>query len=245
MVTSYLKKSIIVLLKTFYTHNIVQYRDLSIDKNSQQCYIVMDFLEGETLRSLMIKKKLSENKVFSLDETILLLTGISKALAHSHKKDILHLDLKPENILVDHNKESYLFDFGLSQDLKHTLLSSQNNQNTTCKGTLAYMAPEQYKSKKTGVQTDIWAFGVIIYEMLSGIHPFNGKTFEHFYKLVCEEEVEDIEKLSNNINSILKLTLQKKRKDRLSSTTEILKRLEDKQENQISIELPEIQGCFL
>ncbi len=233
---SLLKKEYHRIIKKLVCPNIVQYRELSIDKNTHQCYIVMDYLEGVTLRSLMIKKRLSGDKVFTLDETVSLLTGIAKALDHAHNNNVLHLDLKPENILIDPNNVSYLFDFGLSEDLQHTLLSSQTNPNTTSKGTLAYMAPEQYKGKKTGVQTDIWAFGVIIYEMLSGRHPFNGRSFEHFYKLVCEEELEEIEEVSDNVNNILRQSLSKKRKERLSGATEILNRLIDTKKAVVIIE---------
>ncbi len=249
-----LKKEYERLIKKLLHGNIVQYRELAIDKETEHSYLVMDFLEGQTLRSLMIKKRLSEDKVFTLDETISLLTGVSKALDHAHNNDVLHLDLKPENILVDTNKESYLFDFGLSQDIKHTLVTAQCNINTTSKGTLAYMAPEQYKGKKRGIQTDIWAFGVIIYEMLSGIHPFDGSTFEHFYKLVCEEELEEIEEVSEEVNKILRQALTKTRKNRLENANDILNRLkdtkkevvviEDNKEQFINIELPTIAGYY-
>ncbi len=225
-----LKKEYHRLIKRLSHRNIVQYRGIDIDIKTQDSFLIMDYLEGRTLRSLMIKKMLSTDQVFSLEETISLLTGIAKALDYAHNNNVLHLDLKPENILVDHNKESYLFDFGLSQDIQHTILTSGANQNTTSKGTLAYMSPEQYKGKKTGIQTDIWALGVIIYEMLSGIHPFNGRTFEHFYKLVCDEEIEEIENVSDAINKILKKCLKKKRKDRLKSAIEILKELETKKD---------------
>ena len=131
-------------------------------------YLVMKFIEGETLRERLARGPLSR------EETSLVVVSIGAALGFAHKKGILHRDIKPSNVLLSENGHVYLADFGLAriqQQTSHTLTAG------AIIGTPYYLSPEQ-AAGKTGLDegTDIYSFGVMLYEMVVGRTPFIGET---------------------------------------------------------------------
>ncbi|MEP7354721.1 MAG: protein kinase, partial [Acidobacteriota bacterium] len=146
-------------------------------------YIVTEFVDGGTLGD-WIKGKRTWRQVLEL------LTGIADALATAHAAGILHRDIKPANILVARNGYAKLADFGLAklaeskEDATQTL-TEKRTQSGAILGTPAYMSPEQASARPLDDRSDIFSFGVVLYEMLSGRRPFSGSShIELLHRLI-------------------------------------------------------------
>src|SRR5712691_5450600 len=131
-------------------------------------YLVTEYVDGGTLRTWARAEKRTWRQIVEL------LTGVADGLAAAHAANILHRDIKPENILIAKNGYAKLADFGLAT------LTEGNEETRThagiIKGTIAYMSPEQASGKTLDARSDIFSFGVVLYEMLAARRPFAGKT---------------------------------------------------------------------
>ncbi len=166
--------------------NIVQYRSMAQDTSSQRWFLVMDFILGKNLRKWVLEHR---EQPLSFSNAILFLRPIAEALDFAHQNKVVHCDLKPENIMIrESDGRLFLADFGLAKEI-HTTLSARNIPSDIS-GTLPYMAPEQYQGRWPDHKADIWALGVILYEIVAGHHPFHGLSFEHYKDLICHEEPE-------------------------------------------------------
>lgn len=123
-------------------------------------FIVMRYLKGGSL-----KGRLSQG-MLSLTEVDEMLNQLTNALSAAHRASVVHRDLKPDNILLDEDGNAYLSDFGIARRTGH----DPTEENVS--GTLAYMAPEQLMSHPTHVSMDIYSMGIILFELLTGEHPF-------------------------------------------------------------------------
>src|SRR5437899_2049480 len=142
-------------------------------------YLVMEHLEGETLAERLKKGPLP------LDQVLQYAIEIADALDKAHRKGITHRDLKPGNIMLT-KSGTKLLDFGLAKLRQEAAPATPLSQLPTAKeaitaqgtilGTLQYMAPEQLEGKEADARTDIFAFGVVMYEMATGKKAFEGKT---------------------------------------------------------------------
>ena len=142
-------------------------------------YLVMDFIEGSTLREV-----LDDRGSLSLAEGLQILYQVGLAMEHAHSQNIIHRDLKIDNIILDRANQPWITDFGLAKDLASDTMLTQTGIQI---GTPAYMAPEQAegKSKYANAGTDIYAMGVLLYHILSGKLPFDGRTpAELFYNII-------------------------------------------------------------
>lgn len=136
---------------------------LEIDETPDgQLFIAMAYCEGETL-----KKKLNSGKL-PLESAINIAIQIAQGLAETHDHDIIHRDIKPANIMLVGDDLVKIVDFGLAKVTGETELT----QTGTTLGTVAYMSPEQAQGKPVDHRTDIWSWGVVLYEMVTGRLPF-------------------------------------------------------------------------
>jgi serine/threonine-protein kinase len=136
------------------------------DEKRSRVYIVMEWCEGRLLRQILSEGRMPQERA------IRIALGILEALEYIHTNGVVHRDLKPENIMVDAEDNIKLIDFGIASDSAARRLTYANITATL--GTPDYIAPEQVKGKRGDARTDIFAMGVILYEMLSGKLPFSG-----------------------------------------------------------------------
>jgi serine/threonine protein kinase/photosystem II stability/assembly factor-like uncharacterized protein len=129
-------------------------------------YLVMRFIEGGTLKERI------QGGPLSLDETRRVVTQVGSALEYAHQRGVIHRDLKPSNILIDPQGDCYLSDFGIAKMAEGTL----GLTGSGVVGTPHYMAPEQGQSLKVDHRADIYAMGIVIYEMVTGRVPFDAET---------------------------------------------------------------------
>ena len=148
-----------------------------VGEDAGEVFIAMEYIEGQTLSELMRQGPLPIEKVLRYS------SQISSALAHAHEKGVIHGDLKPSNIIVTPQGDAKILDFGLARrgnpvefDRKTLETNPAEGEVAHGGGTFPYMAPEQIEGREASARTDIWSFGVVLYEMISGTHPFQGAT---------------------------------------------------------------------
>ena len=146
--------------------NIVKIYDVSVGKELK--YIVMEHVDGDTLKGYMDKK----GKKLSLEETISFTEQILLALEHAHSKGVIHRDIKPHNMMVLKNGFLKVTDFGIAKTPSGDTISMTDK----ALGTVHYISPEQASGKATGTFSDIYSVGVMLYEMATGTLPFNADT---------------------------------------------------------------------
>jgi serine/threonine protein kinase len=129
-------------------------------------YMVMEWCEGRLLRQILHEGRISQ------DRAIRIAVAVLEALEYIHENGVVHRDLKPENIMVDPEDRVKLIDFGIAGDSAARRLTYANF--TTALGTADYISPEQVKGKRGDRRSDIYAMGVILYEMVTGKLPFSG-----------------------------------------------------------------------
>ncbi len=141
---------------------LVHILDANIDADGT-LYVVMEYIDGGTLRDVLQQGRLS------CDECVDYATSIANTLEYLHRRDFVHRDLKPANILIDSRGKTHVSDFDLTL---HTVQSESDRHPRA--GTRRYMAPEQVRGESHRIdgRTDIWALGVMLYEMLTGTPPF-------------------------------------------------------------------------
>jgi Tol biopolymer transport system component len=190
-------------------------------------YVVQELLEGETLRSTLAGGKLSTRK--AIDYSLQIVHG----LAAAHEKGIVHRDLKPENIFVTNDGRVKILDFGLAK-LTHT---EDKNQATNLPteaagtepgvvlGTLGYMSPEQVRGKPADARSDIFSFGAILYEMLSGRRAFYGDSAADTMSAILKEDPPDISVTNQSVppglDRIVRHCLEKSPEQRFHSAHDV------------------------
>ena len=127
-------------------------------------YLVMRLMKGGSL-----EESLRENGPWEPADAARLVDQIASALEAAHKQGVVHRDLKPANILLDEENNAYLSDFGIAKEIGAEASATQTGG---IMGTPAYITPEQVQSRPVTAQTDIYALGVVLYELLVGGHPF-------------------------------------------------------------------------
>ena len=194
--------------------NIVAVHDAGDYEGSP--YIVMQLVEGRTLH---------EKRQESLDETLVISKQICKALEHAHQHGVIHRDLKPENVILSEGGTAKLMDFGLARSV-----ASRMTSEGTIVGTVFYMAPEQALGQEVDARVDLYALGVMMYELTTGQLPFEGDgpvavIAKHINAPVVPPKAiqQDIPGYLDNL--ILKL-LKKDPEDRFDSASAVLQILD-------------------
>jgi len=177
-------------------------------------YLVLEYVPGQTLAERIAKGPLK------LQEALTIALQIAEAVAAAHEHDVIHRDLKPGNIKLTPDGRVRVLDFGLAKAVGGELSEKPTTvtQPGRLMGTPAYMSPEQACGKSTDRRTDIWSFGCVLYEMLTGHLPFEGETATDMLARIIEREP-DWELLSQetpaNIRTLLRRCLEKDPRQRL------------------------------
>jgi len=216
------------------------------EKSENQQFLVMELVEGDTFADRIKKGPLP------LDEALGVCKQIAEGLESAHEKGIIHRDLKPANVKVTSEGKVKILDFGLAKafydeatvtaaDLsKSPTLTDRMTRPGTILGTAAYMSPEQARSRPVDKRTDIWAFGCVLYECLTGKPAFLGETVSDTLALILRGEP-DWTKLPaetpNNIRTLLRRCLHKDKKNRLHDIADA--RIEIDETGSFSAEEPE------
>ena len=195
-----------------------------IDETEEgQVFISMPLYEGGTLAERIEQGTLSAN------EAIEIARKICEALNKAHKEGIIHRDIKPSNIMFTLDGTLKIVDFGLAK-----VAGVKITKTGTTMGTLAYMSPEQLRGEEIDHRSDIWAVGVMLYELLTGKHPFHAESEQvMFYKILNEPSKslsELSEVLSPELAQIVKKAIEKEPEDRYQDIEELTNDLNNTKE---------------
>ncbi|MBN2320338.1 MAG: protein kinase [Acidobacteria bacterium] len=192
-------------------------------------FLVLEYVAGETLQARLSKGALP------LEEALELCRQIAEGLEAAHEKGVIHRDLKPANVMITAEEKVKILDFGLAKALSDDTQSIDSSQSPTLTeamtqpgvilGTAAYMSPEQAKGKAVDKRADIWAFGCILYECLSGKRVFEGETVTETLAAVIKEPP-DLEKIPAKTRFLLRRCLEKDPKKRLRDIGDTMALLE-------------------
>jgi serine/threonine protein kinase len=170
-----------------------------VDEADEKTFISMAYVEGQSL-----KKKI-ESGPLELDEALRIATQVAEGLEEAHKKGIVHRDIKSANIMVTEKGQAKIMDFGLARMAGGTLLTKEG----MTLGTIAYMSPEQARGEEVDQRTDIWSFGVVLYEMLCGQLPFKGERDQAVVYSILKEKPKPITDLKAEIPVSLEQVVSK------------------------------------
>ena len=204
--------------------NITAVYDLGSHEGSP--YIVTELLEGETLRSRLGAGALSPRK--AIDYAI----QIARGLAAAHEKGIVHRDLKPENLFVTKDGRVKILDFGLAKlktekdgETQTDLRTVSGTEPGVVLGTMGYMSPEQVRGKSADRRSDLFSFGTILYEMLSGQRAFRGDTAADTITAILTKEPPDLTQTNKDLHPglerIVRHCLEKNPEERFESARDV------------------------
>ena len=193
-------------------------------------YLVMELVEGPTLGERI------KQGAIPLEESLRIARQVAEALGAAHDKGIVHRDLKPGNVKIKPDGTVKVLDFGLAKvapasagepDAANSPTLTMNaTQAGVILGTAGYMSPEQARGKTVDKRADIWAFGVVLYEMLTGRHLFKGEDVGEILAAVIKEEP-NLEQVPVSVRRLLRMCLQKDPKKRLHDIADAWLLLED------------------
>ncbi len=164
------KREALVAMKLVHP-NIVQVRAFEEDSAQGNPFIVMDYIEGETLDDL-----LGEKGTLTEEETVRILKPVAAALDYAHGEGIVHRDVKPGNIIIRKDGRPFILDFGIAREMQETMTRVTGKLSS---GTLMYMSPEQLNGAAPKPAQDVYSFAAMAYECLKGEPPFSRGQIEH------------------------------------------------------------------
>ncbi len=203
----------------FYGHHL-RLIDASIDPRAVMFYLAMELLTGGNLAD-----RIKEGPM-SLASIVKVLEQIASALDYAHQRGVIHRDLKPKNVMFDQEGNAILTDFGIAKIVDDELALTRTGLSM---GTPLYMAPEQWQGKPADAQTDIYALGVIVYEMLTGSVPFKADTPYAMANLHVNEPPPSLHSarpdLPQSVEQVVNKALAKSQQDRFASASEMVEAL--------------------
>ncbi len=180
-------------------------------------FLAMAYYEGDTLKQRIAQGPLG------VDEALDIISKVGRAVAAAHEAGIVHRDIKPANIMLTRRGEVKLLDFGVAKLAGQTELT----RTGSTLGTLGYMAPEQITGAGFDARSDVWALGVVLYELLAGRLPFRGEHDVAVLRAIADTEPPPLDKVRNDVPpavaSIVTKALQKEPRNRYPSAAEFLR----------------------
>jgi len=186
-----------------------------VEEVEGQPYIAMEFVEGQSLHQKVVKGPMAA------DDVVDIAVQVASGLEAAHQRGIIHRDIKSANIMVTEKGQAKIMDFGLAK----VTGESQLTKEARTIGTIAYMSPEQAQGEDLDKRTDMWSFGVVLYEMLTGQLPFRGDRESIILHSIVGAEPKPLRQLKFDIpvelQKIIDRALKKKRDDRYASAAEM------------------------
>lgn len=195
-------------------HNIVELYD--VEQTVSQQYLVMEYVKGKDLKTYI-----EENSPLSLELTVSIMSQILSAIEVAHRNNIIHRDIKPQNVLITDRNLVKITDFGIAIALSDTSITQTN----TFLGSVHYLSPEQARGASATIKSDIYALGVVLYELITGSVPYTGESavsiaLKHFQESFprIKDRIEYVPQSLENV--VLKATA-KNPEDRYDSVEEM------------------------
>ncbi|MFO0578587.1 MAG: protein kinase [Polyangia bacterium] len=211
-----------------------------VDEIDGHAYMVLEYLDGRTLRDVLSADGQEQGSGRALPKGLALdiVMAVARALCAAHEHDIVHLDLKPENIMVLTSGQVKVLDFGIAG----------RRDSRTRSGTRSYMAPEQWRGDDIDARTDLWAVGVLLYELLAGAHPLAPLTKERLASVaepgVPMPRLREVRPELAALSDIVERCLRKRKEERFGSAAELCASLEPLREGARRLKLAEGEVPF-
>ena len=190
----------------------------AIEESGDDTFIVMEYIDGKELKSIV---ETHRDASLQTDDIIDFAIQIAEGLEAAHKKGIIHRDIKSSNIMIANDGKVKIMDFGLAKVGK----GKQLTQIGSTVGTIEFMSPEQTRGEEVDHRTDIWSFGVVLYEMITGKIPFKGDYDQAVIYSILNEEPEPLNDVDEGIKHIVRKSLAKNPDERYQSPAEIANEL--------------------
>ncbi|MCB0360337.1 MAG: serine/threonine protein kinase, partial [Bdellovibrionales bacterium] len=208
-----------VLITRKLTHpNIVRTHDFGEAPESHYYFMTMEYVPGVGLDKLI-----HSHEPPTFVESMRIFCEVLKGVAYAHEMGVIHRDLKPANILVGENNEVKIADFGLAKSLE---MNKQFTQAGECVGTPFYMAPEQIQEQELDERTDVYALGIIAYELVMGKVPFDKESWFDLASQIIKEPLQDFATKKNRVpfwfQEFVKRATAKRKEERFRSVQEML-----------------------
>ena len=204
-----------------------------VDEIDGHPYMVLEYLDGRTLRDVLSAGGAGHGRALAKGLALDIVLAVTRALAAAHENDIVHRDLKPENIMILTSGQVKVLDFGIAG----------RGDSQARGGTRPYMAPEQWLGEQVDARTDLWAVGIVLYELLAGAHPLAPLSRERLERVIDMDapmpRLRDVRPGLAALSDIVERCLRKQKAERFASAAELGDALEPLREGARPLKLSE------